>query len=157
MLFRSVERLVRTRLDAASAALWPGCRTLVVRVRLTGRTPLDAELRRLSVRNELCDALQEGFGGADVRLWIKVIEVDTRPAFDRAAAVQREDLLGEVLRRADAWRADGGLLTAGVDAALSDLFSRGRGRKGLSEPRAEELASLLDEAERLCADLLENN
>ena len=135
-----VERLVRTRLDAASAALWPGCRTLVVRVRLTGRTPLDAELRRLSVRNELCDALQEGFGGADVRLWIKDIEVDTRPAFDRAAAVQREDLLGEVLRRADAWRADGGLLTAGVDAALSDLFSRGRGRKGLSEPRAEELA-----------------
>lgn len=152
-----VERLIRTRLDAASSALWPGCRTLVARVRLVGRTPLDAELRRLSVQNELCDALQEGGGGADTQVWLKDVEVDTRPVFDRAAALQRGDLLSEVLRRADAWRADEALFAAGADAALGDLFGRGRGRRGLAVPRGEDCACLLDEAERLCADFLENN
>ncbi|MCH5277865.1 MAG: DNA repair exonuclease [Desulfovibrionaceae bacterium] len=150
-----VEQLIRARLDAALTSLWPGCRTLVVRICLTGRTRLDAELRRGSVRDELCETLQEG--SADVRLWIKDIEVGTRPVFDREVAVQREDLLGEVLRRADAWRADSALLTDEAGAALRDLYSRGRSRRGLSEPRGEELVLLLDEAERLCADLLENN
>lgn len=152
-----LERLLREKLDAAVAGAWPGCRTLIVRLRLSGRTPLDAELRRLSVQAELCDALQEGGDGPDVRLWIKDLEVDTRPVFEREAAVRREDLLGEVLRRADGWRGDDALLTARADAALGDLFSRGRSRKALTEPRGEELLALLDEAERLCADFLENN
>lgn len=152
-----LERLIRERLDAMTATVWPGCETLVVRVRLTGRTALDAELRRLSVQNDLCDLLREGWEGADVRLWIKDLEVETRPLFDRDAAMRREDLLGEVLRRADFWRKDNTTLQARADEALNDLFSRGRSRKALTEPDEEELAELLEEAERLCADFLENN
>lgn len=152
-----LERMIREKMEAAAENVWPGCETLVIRARLTGRTPLDAALRRPAVRDELLDLLRQGGEDGPVRLWIKDLEVDTRPLLDRETAVRREDLLGEVLRRADAWRADPALLSAAAGEALGDLFSRGRSRRVLSEPTGEDLAVLLEEAERLCADLLEND
>jgi hypothetical protein len=152
-----LERRVREKLYAAAAGAWPGCETLIVRVRLVGRTPLDSDLRRFSVRAELCDLLREGWEGSGTRLWLKDLEVETRSVFDRQVAARREDLLGEVLRRADLWKADDALLAAGVGEALEDLFGRGRSRRILEEPRGQALLDLLEEAERLCADYLENN
>lgn len=152
----ALERFLREKMDEALAAVWPGCETVVLRLRLTGRTPLDAELRRLSVRNDLCEALREGGEDGVPGLWIKDVEVETRAAFDRDVARRREDLLGETLRRADAWRANPELLALRADEALGDLFSKGRSRKLLPSLTAGEMLDLLAEAERLCADTLES-
>jgi len=152
-----LERLVRQQLAVAAESVWPTCETLVVRVRLTGRTPLDALLRRPSVCRELQDLLREGQESGMVRVWVKDLDVQTLPELDRALAVKREDLLGEILRRADSWRENPSLLSSCAREALEDLYSRGRSRKVLEEPDQTQLAVLLEEAERLCADLLENH
>lgn len=152
-----LERFLRGKLADLGSAAWPGCETMVVRLKLKGRTPLDGELRRRNVQDELIEALQEGAEDAEVAVWIKDILVETRPLFDREASLAREDLLGEVLRRADLLRGDEDKLSALADDALGDLYVKGKSRKLPGRPEGDELLRLLDEAERLCADYLENH
>ena len=128
---------------------------LVVRLRLTGRTGLDAELRRPGVMADLLERLRDEAPGEPL-IWLKDIEVDTRPLLDRALLVEREDLLGEILRMADRLREDPQRMTEMAEAALSDLYGHARARKALDLPAAEELLSLLANAETACLDLLEN-
>lgn len=150
-----LEDLVTVSDAQDSDEIWAGCESMVVRVRLCGRTALDAELRSMKGREELCELLREGQSNTGISLYIKDIEVDTRPLLDRQAALGRGDLLSEVLLRADGWRGDKALLESNAREALGDLFGRGRSGRVLSEPAGEVLERLLDEAERVCADMLE--
>lgn len=157
-------RLLREKLDAviAEGATWAGCESMVVRVRLRGRTPLDGYLRSAKGQAELHEVLQENQGenalaSSLVSLYVKDVKVETRPLLDRRAALGRGDLLSEVLNQADGWRGDTTILEANVREALSDLFGRGRSGRVLNEPEGPALELLLEEAERLCADMLERS
>lgn len=151
-----LEDLLRQTLDAAAAQLWPGCEALVVRLRLSGRTALDAALRRPGVLADLTERLREGSVSGPLT-WVKDVELHTRPLSDRQRLREREDLLGEIARLGDECRADPEALQRAVGAALQDLYEHARARKALEPLTAAECGSLLEEAEALCLDLLEND
>ena len=124
-----LENRLRTGLDRAAAEVWSGCEMLLVRLRLQGRTELDGLLRKGTTCAELADRLREDGSGVP-RIWIKDIDVATRPCVERGA-----------LR----------------EGPLASLFAHARAGKALEPLTDEELARLLDDAESLCLDLLEND
>ena len=150
----SVETAVLDALEKAAAATDVSCATLLARVRLTGRTDLDGALRSPDIAADLAERLRDiPIGHPLVRL--KDIVPDTGQALDMDSLRQREDLLGETLRMARDTRAEAPALEALAEAALQPLFRNPKARKALPAPCADDLAALLDEAERLCIDLME--
>jgi len=150
-----LENRLRTGLDRAAAEVWSGCEMLLVRLRLQGRTELDGLLRKGTTCAELADRLREDGSGVP-QIWIKDIDVATRPCVERGALLEREDLLGEVFRLSEAARTASGL-QALREGPLAPLFAHARAGKALEPLTDEELARLLDDAESLCLDLLEND
>lgn len=156
----TLESRLRSTLETASESLWPGCQAVIVRLRLTGRTGLDSLLRRNATCTELVDRLRDMPPGdplSEPFVWVKDLDVRTRPRLDRASLLEREDLLGEILRMAEATREDTDSLLELRDAALGKLFGDSRARKTLEPLTETEMARLLDDAESLCMDLLEND
>ncbi len=137
------------------ACLVMPCTALILRLRLTGRTGLDLELRRPAVAADLLERLRDESAGEPL-VWVKDLDVQTRPLADRSVLTEREDLLGEILRLADRLRQDPDLLASLPEAALSDLYGHTRARKVLDIPDEDTLRALLLGAETVCLDLLEN-
>jgi DNA repair exonuclease SbcCD nuclease subunit len=150
----TLDALLQGALEEISAGAPPGCEAVLVRLRLTGRSPLDAELRRPAALADLYERLRDG--EAHPRVWLKDIDLQTAPAADMDAARSREDLLGETLRLAEAGRATQDTARELVDSALRPLTEHARARKALPTLSDEECAALLGDAERLCMDLMEN-
>ena len=118
------------------------------------RTPLDMLLREPATQAELTERTLH-LSSASPKIWLKDLVVETRPPAERAEYLQREDLLGETMRLMEAMRTDPTLLRSLAGPALDPLFRHPRFRGALNAPDDEETRRLLDEAERLCADLLE--
>jgi hypothetical protein len=169
----SLERLLLERLDAlapqrgqtgreASAAAGeesaatppPGSppEAVLVRLILTGRTPLNHELREPGAMDALSEHLEAELSGSAV--WIRDSIAATRPLLDMRAAASRPDLAGEVLRAGIALRDDPAALAKTADRVLAPLFQRPRLRKVVAKPEAAELAALVEEASFVCLDLL---
>ncbi len=159
----TLESLIRKKLRHLGENAPLFCSHILARVRLFGRSPLSAVLGRLSTRNSLCEALQDEDISPDkgAAVWVKDLEVYTRPPFDREQALQREDLVGEVLREADTWRTS---LQSGTQESevrvmleknLQEVFSGSRKHAGLCVPENTILAELVQEAERIVIDYLE--
>ncbi len=170
------------------------------RVILHGRGPLDRHLRRPGAVEGLLEMLREAGASLDPLVWVKDIELHTRPDVDMGALRRRDDLLGEVLRVAAAARGlpeppagdapacpagtadavspdtpsdgappgtpapdispqpDPAALRALAAVVLAPLYDGPRGRRFLGPSDAlspEDLAALLDDAERICCDMLE--
>jgi len=150
----TVDTLLHNTLEELSVNAPSGCEAVLARLRLTGRTPLDAILRRPSTLADLCERLRGGTTQPWVRL--KDIDLQTAPEVDIDTARAREDLLGEALRLAEAGRATPETTRELVHAALQPLLGHARARKELPSLSDEECAALLNDAERLCIDLMEN-
>ena len=151
----ALEERIRHALADVTERLRPGCETLIVRLRLTGRTALNNQLRRGSTISDLLERLREP--GDGVRIWIKDMEVLTRPPMNRHELTERDDLLGEIFRLGDAGRMSPERLEVLKQEALAPLFSHSRLRRVLEPLTQEETVQLLDDAESLCMDLLEND
>ena len=149
-----VDALLHSALEECSANAPSGCEAVLVRLRLTGRTSLDAELRRPATLADLSERLRND----SVRpwVWLKDIDIQTGPMADIGTARGREDLLGETLRLVEAGRASPESMRELVDSALQPLRGYAKGRKALPLLSDEECAALLDDAERLCIDFMEN-
>ncbi|MBD5646607.1 MAG: DNA repair exonuclease [Desulfovibrio sp.] len=149
---------VERRMAAALARLGeeapPTCEAVMARVTLAGRTPLDAVLRRPDAAEDLAERLQH-LAGDTPGIWLKDLRMETRPLTDTGELLRREDLLGETGRVALAMRESRQSLHELADPALEPLFGHSRLRKALTAPDEQQLLTLLDEAERLCVDLLE--
>ena len=145
----------------------------VVRLRVSGRTALNrylhdnAEALLESLRERLIqDSSFWPSNPADNALdsrkypfiWLKDIRLNTQPLQNLEQARNRDDLLGESLRRIEAAKFDQDLhkdLLKDVKSALGQLFACSNARQaGLVAPNAEEWTELLDQAAALCADLL---
>lgn len=130
-------------------------RGIACRLRLTGRGPLDGELRRGSAIEDLVGRVRESFEDADPFCWFEAIEAVSRPEVDLERRRQGRDLVAQVLSVAAE-------LAASQDdphpleSALDDLFQDPRGRKALDPLTRCELDALLDQAQFLCLDLLED-
>ena len=151
-----LETRLRLAVDAASADMWPRCEALILRLVLTGRTPFNSLLRKPEARAELMERLHESLVTGPI-VFIKDMEVRTLPLLDRERLTAREDLLGEILRIGDEVRADPQRLRDESVEALKDLFAHARAKKALTPLDDESLRQLLDDAESLCAELLEND
>lgn len=147
------DRLTRL-LEECARALEGSCEALIARVTLTGRTPLDEQLRKPEVRADIQERLLH-LAANSPRIWLKDLLTETRPLLDEAEYRRREDLLGETMRLIDDMRRHPEQLAELDEAALAPLFSHARMRKALAPPDTEENLRLLDEAQRLCIDLLE--
>ncbi len=150
-----LEEHLQNMLDTAVDQLRPGCETLIVRLRLTGRTALNGELRREAVAADLLEHLRSVRQAG--RVWIKDIEVLTRFPMDRSEIMARGDLLGEIFRLGDAARVTPEQLETLKDTALAPLFAHSKFRNIIKQPEQAELLRLLDDAEAICMDLLEND
>ena len=148
----AVEDRLLEALGTATEAADASCTLLVVRLCLRGRTPLDSLLRR----PETCRDLRERLHQAPLPLpvHIKDLCVETAPAVDMAACLQRQDLLGEALRLAEGLERQPEALAAFAEEELAPLF-RHCPTGMLTMPEGEELERLLDEARYLCLDMLE--
>ena len=145
---------VRAALDSLVARLEPHTERLVVRLRLTGRSALDGLLRTPAAQADLLDLLRQPTGNGPL-IWIKDVQVQTRPAVDQAALRARDDLLGEITRLTDNCRTEPVVLQETFAAALGELYEHARARKVLVPLGVAEQQALLDAAESLCVDLLE--
>jgi DNA repair exonuclease SbcCD nuclease subunit len=148
-----VDTALRDALEKFADEAPRGCEAALLRLRLTGRTPLDAELRRPGTSAELSERLREA--AVQPMILIKDIEPCTRPEADAENLRGRDDLLGEALRLAEAGRASPETLRALVDSCLQPLSSAPGLRKLLPFLSDEEREKLLAEAERLCIDVME--
>lgn len=149
-----VETAIQDALEGMGSRTDPGCEAVVARVRLMGRTVLDAELRTPDVLAELAERLRDMASGAPL-IWLKDIDVATGQILDMEMLRRREDLLGETLRGIEDLRRSPEALGELAFGPLNALFRHPKARKALQPPADTELNALLDDAERLCIDLME--
>lgn len=149
-----VETALQEALEKAGAAADVACGTLMARARLTGRTELDGLLRAPAAAAELAERLRDAATGRPLA-WLKDIVVDTGRHLDMDNLLQREDLLGETLRIFRDQRENPDDQRAPLREALAPLFRHPKARRALAPLDAAALDALLDEAQRLCIDLME--
>jgi DNA repair exonuclease SbcCD nuclease subunit len=159
-LDRRVREALAEAFDAADR------RSLVVRLRLTGRGPLHAHVRRAGYLADLRQLLNEEMSAAPPLLWVESLRDETRPEVDLEARRGAPDFVGDFLRVADtARRAERSTdpdehehwleLLRSATAPLFDESQRGRRLLRDARPRDEQLfGELLDEAQALGVDLL---
>lgn len=139
-------------------------RSLIVRLRLVGRGPLHANLRRTGYVDDLRTLLNEERSLGVPFAWVESIADDTVPEIDVEGRRSAQDFVGDYLRTvAEARRSE---RTTDPDAhehwrrvlreSVAPLYEHApRGRRYLVSPTDAELAGeLLDRAESIGLDLL---
>jgi DNA repair exonuclease SbcCD nuclease subunit len=166
-----VDRVITTVDQARSSA----GRSIVARVRITGRGPLHASLLRSGVLADLRTEALERLGEALPFAWLESVRNETRMDLDLEERRLADDFLGSVLRRFSVARSalkaagsadgtitdeatdeDGAAVRQELDNVLDELFANVRARPYLRErrPAGAELVNALDAAEALVADRL---
>ncbi|MGI8658432.1 MAG: hypothetical protein ACR2K4_06645, partial [Candidatus Limnocylindria bacterium] len=141
-------------------------RSLVVRMRLTGRGPLHANLARTGYLDHVRLLLNEDSAGARPFAWVESVRDDTRPEIDLDARRQTPDFVGDFLRTVSTARRSARstdpeeherwkeLLRSSV-ATLFEESPRGRRLLRSAVPSDDQLVgAILDDAEALGIDLL---
>jgi DNA repair exonuclease SbcCD nuclease subunit len=159
-LRRACREAVASAGDAADG------RSLVVRLRLSGRGPLHATLRRPGYLDDLRMLLDEERSAQPPFAWVESIRDATRPNVDLDGRRDAPDFVGDFLRTVSTARRSGRTTdpeeherwTTALRSAVAPLFDESqRGRRILRGARPDDdalVGGLLDEAEALGIDLL---
>jgi len=159
-LGRACREAIGTAVDAADG------RSLIIRLRISGRGPLHANLGRAGYREDLRELLNEDGAGAVGFAWVESIADATRPDVDLDLRRETPDFVGDFLRTAASARRSAYTTdpeehdrwTALLRAAVAPVFDESqKGRRYLRVARPEDDAltgALLDDAEALAIDLL---
>ena len=159
-LHRRCREAVAAAIDTADG------RSLVIRLRLTGRGPLHANVRRSGYVDDLRQLLNEERSTVPPFAWVESIRDATRPDVDLATRRDAPDFVGDFLRTVASARRSARTTdpdeherwTATLRSAVAPLFDESqRGRRLLRDVRPSDDAlvdELLDEAEALGIDLL---
>jgi len=128
-------------------------RAAVVRLHVTGRGELHADLNKEETQNELLRQLREREPGRTDFVWTESLKEETRPAVDIEQRREVEDFIGDFLRAADAIRTDDDPAAAIREVLLSRPEHKTIANQldGLS---AADLAAILDAAEAMGLDYL---
>ena len=147
-LFQEIE----ASLEIARLSLPPNVQSVIVRILLKGISPLERDLA--NNKNDLLHELSY-LETVKPSLWIRDLVLRTEPPLDRQSALKRDDLLGSVLRFAEALRtkkeADGF-----IRQSLDPLYSHSQLSKILPALSQDDLHELLIDAEKLCIQHLED-
>ncbi len=130
-------------------------RGFVVRVGLGGRGPIHRELRRPGVIPDLVTRIRDIFSQNSPFVWVEDIEVRTRPEVDVSVRRKAPDFLGELLGISHEIKDRGDFHQ--VEEALLPLFSHYKLSKIVETLTEEELKRLVEDAELICLDLLEDD
>lgn len=152
----AADERIRTALQEACATGDFSATGYLVRLRLEGRTDLDARLRG-GWSADVLERLRVWGRERAPFVWLKDIDFATAPAHDLTALESRDDLLGETLRRIKAWQASPEALAALLEGPLAELYGPRAAQAraaGLEPPLPDELREQLAEAARLCAEYL---
>jgi DNA repair exonuclease SbcCD nuclease subunit len=159
-LHRLAREAVATAIDGADG------RSLVIRLRLVGRGPLHATVRRPGYLDDLRQLLNEERSAVPPFAWVESLRDATRPDVDLATRRDAPDFVGDFLRAVASARRSARTTdpdehdrwTAALRSAVAPLFDESqRGRRLLRDVRPSDDAlagELLDEAEALGIDLL---
>ena len=130
-------------------------RSVVLRIKLAGRSAIHASLRRAAVVEDLIGEVNREWAERSPFAWCERIEDETASSFNRDKHKNGSDFLAEVLKTADRSKEDQDLV-ARLREGLSDLFEHRRYRSHLSDhaPGDNDLVLLIDEAESIVVDLL---
>ncbi len=129
---------------------------IVVRIIFKGQTKLNSELRDSTIIAEFLERIRTNKVYSP-KIWIKDIQVLTEDVINRDEQIKREDLYGEFLRLSDNYKQNPEQIFELQQAALNELFGSQRMRNKVSLPTEFELLSMLDDAESICYNLLEND
>ncbi len=161
-----VEELIQEALENVASSASAQSLALMVRVCLQGHTVLDGELRYQDFCAELCRRMQaQGTEhisaqspqvGGELVVWLKDIVVETSPLLAMEELLKRDDLLGETLRFGQQLQEDSKDGHDFVQSTLSPLYGHTRAKAVLVRPEQEEVAKLLEDAARLCVDVMES-
>lgn len=155
----ALEALMIARLGELADGAPAGVEIILARLVLRGRSKLDEALRKPGNREELLRRLRDEAGGfyaapsEGLALWLKDLQVRTKPLAENGEASARPDLVGEIFRQAAAVSDDD--LEALVETTLADLYAAHRLRPALKIPERAELRELLEDAALLASARLE--
>ena len=127
-------------------------RDVVCRLRVTGRGPMHAELRRSGALDELLATVRTDAGAASPWVWAERISDETRPDLDLNARSRQDDFLGAVLRHG-AYAVSDPAGAAHLSGLLSEVYSGRRG--GLETPSPAQVEAWAEEARWRLAELLQ--
>ncbi len=154
-----IEERIQEALEVVGAGASVQDQAIMVRICLKGHTLLDAELRYKDFCQHLCQRLQSAACEQSVGqslIWLKDIVVETVPVLAMDELRKRDDLLGETLRLGLQLQVDSKDGQDFVQSTLAPLFGHTRAKAVLCMPQEENMSALLEDAARLCADLMEN-
>lgn len=128
---------------------------VILTLSLTGCTALDATLRKPGSLQTLLSELNE-HGEATPAVWIRKIELNTRPYRSEAELLDRDDLLGQLSRLAKDLREHPEALDEVAASAFEPLQKSRHNLAGTQAmPDADGLKDLLARALRICETALE--
>lgn len=150
------ELLARLEAAAAEAGRATEGRSVMLRLKLTGRGALHDRLSEPSVLRTLLEQLQEAedFAGGETWTYVYEIAASTDRALDWAALAQEDSFAGELLRLAGRLREDGGQWRSFAQTALRPAASHARLGRLQRDKWEEPPERWLREATELAADLL---
>ncbi len=147
-----VEQAIVLAVEQLMAQAESNCTTLIARVCLVGRLELDSMLRKQDV---LIDLLERVRGHLPKSLWLKDIVVETSGLVSLDVLSKRDDLLGETLRLSEDINNNDEMLHNFVQTSLAPLYTHHKAKHILQIPSEGESHKLMEEAQRLCADMME--
>ncbi len=148
------ERIVQG-IDELIAQTPMQCEALIVRIILTGHTELDGELRYKNFSADLMERIQSTLKGHPI-VWLKDMCVETLPNINMAELAERDDLLGETMRLGVNLQNDNNSAQNFVQKAVAPLYGYARAKQHLAKLSEDESMALLEDAKRLCADIMES-
>lgn len=126
-------------------------RDLAVRIRLEGLTRCHAQLHAIGASEILLGQVQN-LGNELGRVWVEQLQIDTLPAISTAKLLERNDLLGELMREFHTLQQAADLETEAFMEVLQPLVSKARrefGESKLDPQSPAQLRNWLAQAERL--------
>ncbi len=132
-----------------------GQRGLVLRVLIKGRSELARSLSSLDTIPDMLDELRDGLSGLEPLVWLESIRNLSTSPVDIEARKKSPDLIGMVLKEAEAIKVSPESLE-GAKGCLSSLFHSRLFKGNCPEATIEDVSSVLEEAEFLLLDRLED-
>lgn len=132
-------------------------RSVISRIRLTGRGPLYSRLRQKATAEELLDRFRQLGEQLSPPLWIQEIVNQCLPEVDLEKRRTMDDLLGQVLRSAGDLGVRAGFSAADLMLVLADIYDHPKLGRYLGALSSSDLETLLRDAALICYDLLESD
>lgn len=129
-------------------------RDAVLRLELTGRTDLQAELSRDDTLPTLTERVRECLAAASPGIWIEQIRVSTQGNYDIEMLRQETSFAAEVIAGYDDLLKNDESIPADITNAMEELFKWPQARRYLSTPNSDDIGRLLLRGRDMTLDLL---